>query len=53
MQAVVNLLGEYCDRMDGGDFDDVGALIRRGALCEEHGTVLAEGAQAGNATQGR
>ncbi len=42
-QAVRNLLGEYCERMDLGDWDGVGALFAHGALADEHGTVLAAG----------
>jgi hypothetical protein len=42
-QAVRNLLGEYCERMDLGDWDGVGALFAQGALADEHGTPLAAG----------
>ena len=45
-QAVRNLLGEYCERMDLGDWPGVGELFAHGALADEHGTVLAEGAEA-------
>jgi hypothetical protein len=41
-----NLLGRYCDAMDGGDFAAVGALFERGRRADEHGTALAEGAAA-------
>jgi hypothetical protein len=41
-----NLLGRYCDVMDAGDFAEVGALFARGRLADEHGTVLAAGAEA-------
>lgn len=40
-----NLLGEYCERIDAGDFDGVGALFADGALADEHGTELARGAE--------
>ena len=45
-QAVRNLLGEYCEHMDLGDFDAVGALFEHAALADEHGTELARGAGA-------
>lgn len=45
-QEVRNLLGEYCERMDLGDWPGVGALFAHGALADEHGTVLAAGAGA-------
>ena len=44
--AVRNLLGTYCDLVDAGDWDAVGALFADGALADEHGTVLAAGAEA-------
>jgi hypothetical protein len=44
--AVRNLLGEYCERMDLGDWDGVGALFAHGALADEHGHELARGADA-------
>jgi hypothetical protein len=39
-----NLLGAYCERIDAGDFDGVGALFADGVLADEHGTELARGA---------
>lgn len=45
-QAVRNLLGEYCERMDLADWDGIGTLFEHGALADEHGTVLAAGADA-------
>jgi ketosteroid isomerase-like protein len=45
-QLVRNLLGEYCERMDLGDFDGVGGLFADAALADEHGTELARGAAA-------
>lgn len=40
-----NLLGRYCDLMDAADFDGVGELFAHGCLADEHGTVLAQGAE--------
>src|SRR5690606_29171946 len=45
-RAIENLLGEYCERIDLGDFDGVGALFAEGALADEHGAELARGAEA-------
>ena len=45
-RAIENLLGEYCERIDAGDFAGVGALFAAGALADEHGTELARGAEA-------
>ena len=45
-QAVRNLLGEYCERMDLGDWPGVGQLFAHGALADERGTVLAAGTDA-------
>lgn len=42
--AIRNLLGRYCDLVDAGDWDDVGALFVDGRLATEDGTVLAAGA---------
>lgn len=42
---VRNLLGRYCERMDGGDFDGLGALFEHGRLATEDGAVLATGAE--------
>lgn len=39
-----NLLGSYCECMDRGDFDGIGALFADGALADEHGTPIAAGA---------
>jgi 3-phenylpropionate/cinnamic acid dioxygenase small subunit len=41
-----NLLGRYCERVDAGDWDGVGALFSDGQLATEDGTVLASGADA-------
>lgn len=45
-RAIENLLGEYCERIDAGDFAGVGELFEAGALADEHGTELARGAAA-------
>lgn len=39
-----NLLGTYCDRIDAGDLAGVGQLFADGRLADEHGAVLATGA---------
>jgi hypothetical protein len=44
--AIRNLLGEYCERIDGAAFGDVGALFAHGRLADEDGRVLASGADA-------
>ena len=44
--AIRNLLGEYCERIDDGAFADVGALFAHGTLADEDGRVLATGAEA-------
>ena len=41
---VRNLLGRYCERLDAGDFDGVGALFAAGRLATDEGVVLATGA---------
>ena len=41
-----NLLGTYCERMDLGDFDGIGALFASGTLADEHGQPIAAGAEA-------
>jgi hypothetical protein len=43
---VRNLLGEYCERIDAGDYFGVGELFEHGALADERGTELARGAEA-------
>ncbi len=40
------LLGQYCERIDAGDFEGVGVLFDRGSLADEHGNELAQGAEA-------
>jgi hypothetical protein len=42
---VRNLLGRYCERLDAGDVDGVGALFAAGRLTTEDGAVLAAGAE--------
>ena len=44
--AIRNLLGEYCERIDHGDFSGVGALFAEGALADDAGNELARGAEA-------
>lgn len=39
-----NLLGRYCEAIDRGDFDAIGALFAHGTIADEHGTPLASGA---------
>ena len=39
-----NLLGEYCWRIDAGDFAGVGELFARGVLASEDGFAFATGA---------
>jgi hypothetical protein len=41
---VRNLLGRYCERLDAGDLDGVGALFADGRLATDDGVVLATGA---------
>ena len=41
-----NLLGRYCECIDAGDFDGLGALFADAAIADEHGTELARGAEA-------
>ena len=43
---VRNLLGEYCWRIDAGDFDGVGELFAHGSLADDAGRPLATGADA-------
>jgi hypothetical protein len=43
---VRNLLGRYCERIDAGDFEGVGALFADGRLATDGGAVLAEGSEA-------
>jgi ketosteroid isomerase-like protein len=44
-QQILNLIGTYCDRMDGADWEGVGALFADAALADEHGHVIARGAE--------
>ena len=43
-EAIRNLLGRYCELMDGADWAGLGALFAHARLTEEHGQVVAEGA---------
>jgi hypothetical protein len=45
-QAVRNLLGAYCERMDLGDWAGIGELFADAALADEHGHEIARGADA-------
>jgi 3-phenylpropionate/cinnamic acid dioxygenase small subunit len=42
--AILNLLGRYCELMDAADFDGLANLFADGRLADEHGTVFARGA---------
>ena len=42
--VIRNLLGQYCERIDAGDFAGVGALFAHGRLATDTGHVLATGA---------
>ena len=42
---VRNLLGEYCERIDAGDFTGVGELFADGRLATDDGAVLASGTE--------
>ncbi len=44
--ALRNLLGEYCERIDAGDFAGVGQLFANGALADADGRELARGPDA-------
>ena len=44
VRAIHNLLGRYCDLVDAGDWDGVGALFANGALAGEDGAAFATGA---------
>jgi hypothetical protein len=43
-EAIRNLLGRYCELMDGGDFAGLAALFADGALADENGNVFASDA---------
>lgn len=45
-EAIRNLLGTYCERMDAGDFDGLGALFADACLQDHKGREIARGAQA-------
>lgn len=40
-----NLLGQYCERIDAGDFAGVGALFAHGRLATDAGDALATGSE--------
>jgi ketosteroid isomerase-like protein len=43
-EAIRNLLGRYCERMDAGDFAGLAELFADATLADEHGNVFATGA---------
>ncbi len=43
-EEIRGLLARYCELIDDGDFDGVGALFSRGRLVDEKGNELAQGA---------
>ena len=43
-EAIRNLLGTYCLRMDAGDFTGLAELFAHATLADEHGNVFATGA---------
>jgi 3-phenylpropionate/cinnamic acid dioxygenase small subunit len=45
-EQIRNLLGVYCEVMDAGDWDGLGALFAHGALTDGDGNEVARGAQA-------
>ena len=45
LDEVRNLLGRYCELVDGADWDAVGALFAHGRLVAPDGTELAAGAE--------
>jgi 3-phenylpropionate/cinnamic acid dioxygenase small subunit len=42
-EAIRNLLGIYCERMDAGDFDALAALFNHATMTDENGNVFARG----------
>lgn len=42
-EAIRNLLGLYCERMDAGDFEGLADLFADARLADEHGAVFARG----------
>lgn len=45
-EAIRNLLGSYCEVMDAGDWDGLGALFAQGALLDDKEREIARGAAA-------
>ena len=45
-EAIRNLLGRYCELMDAGHWQQVGALFAKATLAGPTGAVIAEGADA-------
>jgi hypothetical protein len=42
-EAIRNLLGTYCERMDAGEFDGLAELFAEARMSDEHGNVFATG----------
>jgi SnoaL-like domain len=42
-EAIRNLLGTYCERMDAGEFDGLAELFADARMSDEHGNVFATG----------
>jgi ketosteroid isomerase-like protein len=45
-EAIRNLLGTYCEVMDAGDFDGLGALFAKGKITDPRGRDIARGQEA-------
>jgi hypothetical protein len=45
-EAIRNLLGTYCEVMDAGDFEGLGALFARGRITDPKGRTIAAGQEA-------
>jgi 3-phenylpropionate/cinnamic acid dioxygenase small subunit len=44
-EAIRNLLGTYCEVMDAGDWDGLGALFAHAGFTDENGTEITSGAR--------
>jgi 3-phenylpropionate/cinnamic acid dioxygenase small subunit len=44
-EAIRNLLGTYCEVMDAGDWDGLGALFAHATFKDEHGAEVTSGAR--------
>ena len=49
---IENLLHQYAEAIDGGDFDAIGALFAHGRICSPDGQPMADGAEAASAMYG-